>query len=148
VPYLQAAEVLPAEPTDAQLSVLEQAAPLVQTRMKLLGEAPDLLAFLFTSDADLVMAEDGLKTLKDSAPEVLAASIEVVEGLDEWTTTKLEEVLSAKLVAEMETRPRLAHCPRRVAVPGRKVPPPLFESMEILGKDSSLTRLKALAAQL
>ena len=148
VPYLQAAEVLPESPTDAQLEILDQAAPLVQTRMKLLGEAPDLLAFLFTSDADLVMAEDGLKTLKDSAPEVLAASIEVLEGLDEWTTTKLEEVLSAKLVDEMEIKPRLAYGPLRVAVSGRKVSPPLFESMEILGKDSSLTRLKALAAQL
>ncbi|WGP05040.1 glutamate--tRNA ligase [Bacillus subtilis] len=148
VPYLQAAEVLPESPTEAQLRILDEAAPLVQTRMKLLGEAPDLLAFLFTSDADLVMAEDGLKTLKDSAPEVLAASIEVLEGLDEWTTTKLEEVLSAKLVDEMEIKPRLAYGPLRVAVSGRKVSPPLFESMEILGKDSSLTRLKSLAAQL
>ncbi len=148
VPYLQAAEVLPAEPTDAQLAVLDQAAPLVQTRMKLLAEAPDLLAFLFTSDADLVIAEDGMKTLKDSAPEVLAASIDVLEGLEEWTTAKLEEVLSAKLVTEMEIKPRLAYGPLRVAVSGRKVSPPLFESMEILGKDSSLKRLRALAAQL
>ncbi len=148
VPYLQAAEVLPAEPTDAQLAVLDQAAPLVQTRMKLLAEAPDLLAFLFTSDADLVIAEDGMKTLKDSAPEVLAASLDVLEGLEEWTTAKLEEVLSAKLVTEMEIKPRLAYGPLRVAVSGRKVSPPLFESMEILGKDSSLKRLRALAAQL
>ncbi|WP_167197581.1 glutamate--tRNA ligase [Brevibacterium pigmentatum] len=148
VPYLQAAEVLPESPTEAQLRILDEAAPLVQTRMKLLGEAPDLLAFLFTSDDDLVMAEDGLKTLKDSAPDVLAASIEVLEGLEEWTTAKLEEVLSAKLVDEMEIKPRLAYGPLRVAVSGRKVSPPLFESMEILGKDSSLKRLKALAAQL
>ncbi|WP_210602703.1 glutamate--tRNA ligase [Brevibacterium oceani] len=148
VPYLQAAEVLPESPSEAQLAILDQAAPLVQTRMKLLSEAPDLLAFLFTSDADLVMAEDGLKTLKDSAPEVLAASIEVLEGLEEWTTEKLEEVLAAKLVDEMEIKPRLAYGPLRVAVSGRKVSPPLFESMEILGKDSSLTRLRALAAQL
>ncbi|MCU4297714.1 glutamate--tRNA ligase [Brevibacterium permense] len=148
VPYLQAAEVLPESPKEAQLQILDEAAPLVQTRMKLLGEAPDLLAFLFTSDDDLVMAEDGLKTLKDSAPEVLAASIEVLEGLDDWTTAKLEEVLSAKLVDEMEIKPRLAYGPLRVAVSGRKVSPPLFESMEILGKDSSLKRLKALAAQL
>src|SRR5699024_12806281 len=104
-------------------AVLDQAAPLVQTRMKLLGEAPDLLAFLFTSDDDLVMAEDGLKTLKDSAPEVLAASLEVLEGLEEWTTAGLEEVLSAKLVTGMESTPRLAYGPQRVAVPGRQVSP-------------------------
>src|SRR5699024_2490337 len=80
--------------------------------------------------------------------EVLAASLEVLEGLEEWTTAKLEEVLSAKLVTDMEIKPRLAYGPLRVAVSGRKVSPPLFESMEILGKDSSLNRLRALAAQL
>ena len=57
IPYLQAAEVLPAEPTDAQLAILDQAAPLVQTRMNLLGEAPDLLAFLFTPDAELTKTD-------------------------------------------------------------------------------------------
>ena len=76
VPYLQAAEVLPESPTDAQLAILNEAAPLVQTRMKLLGEAPDLLAFLFTSDDDLVMAEDGLKTLKDSAVLLMAVILD------------------------------------------------------------------------
>ncbi|GEB24070.1 glutamate--tRNA ligase [Brevibacterium sp. BDJS002] len=148
VPYLQAAEVLPEKPSDAQLEILNQAAPLVQTRMNLLAEAPDLLAFLFTPDSELTMAEDGLKTLKDSAPEVLAASIEVLEATGDWTTDTLHSVLQAKLVDEMEIKPRLAFGPLRVAVSGRKVSPPLFESMEILGKDSSLTRLRALAASL
>lgn len=148
VPYLQAAEVLPAEPTDAQLAILDQAAPLVQTRMNLLGEAPDLLAFLFTPDAELTMSEDGLKTLKDSAPEVLAASIEVLENVEDWRTETLQAVLEEKLVTEMEIKPRLAYGPLRVAVSGRRVSPPLFESLEILGKESSLTRLRALAAQL
>lgn len=148
VPYLQAAEVLAEEPTDAQLAILDEAAPLVQTRMNLLGEAPDLLAFLFTPDDELVITEDGLKTLKDSAPEVLAAALEVLEDVDDWTTETLQAVLEAKLVTEMEIKPRLAYGPLRVAVSGRRVSPPLFESMEILGMDSSLARLRALAAQL
>lgn len=148
VPYLQAAEVLPESPSDAQLAILDQAAPLVQTRMNLLGEAPDLLAFLFTPDAELTMAEDGLKTLKDSAPEVLAAAIDVLTGVEDWSTEKLQEALQAKLVEEMEIKPRLAYGPLRVAVSGRRVSPPLFESMEILGKESSLHRLRVLAAGL
>ena len=148
VPYLQAAEVLPESPSEAQLAILDQAAPLVQTRMNLLGEAPALLAFLFTPDAELTMAEDGLKTLKDSAPEVLAAAIDVLAGVEDWSTEKLQEALQAKLVDEMEIKPRLAYGPLRVAASGRRVSPPLFESMEILGKESSLHRLRALAAQL
>ena len=47
-----------------------------------------------------------------------------------------------------EIKPRLAYGPLRVAVSGRRVSPPLFESLEILGKESSPTRLRALAAQL
>jgi len=73
VPYLQAAGVVADPITDEQTAILAQAAPLVQTRMNLLGEAPDLVSFLFTADEDLELTEDGLKTLKDTAPEVLAA---------------------------------------------------------------------------
>ena len=79
---------------------------------------------------------------------MLAASIEVLEGLEDWRTERLQAVLEEKLVNEMEIKPRLAYGPLRVAVSGRRVSPPLFESLEILGKESSLTRLRALAAQL
>ena len=146
VPYLQSAGILSDPVTEEQSKVLVQAAPLVQTRMNLLGEAPDLLSFLFTPDADLELTEDGLKTLKDTAPEVLAASLEALESVDagEWATDRLETILKETLVERMEIKPRFAYGPLRVAVSGRRVSPPLFESMEILGKDSTVTRLRAL----
>ena len=76
------------------------------------------------------------------------AAIETVEGLTEFTTASLEESLRARIVDEMGVKPRLAFGPLRVAVTGRQVSPPLFESMEILGRDSSLARLRALRASL
>ena len=76
------------------------------------------------------------------------AAIETVEGLTEFTTASLEEALRARIVDEMEVKPRLAFGPLRVAVTGRQVSPPLFESMEILGRESSLTRLRALRSSL
>ncbi|WP_101651895.1 glutamate--tRNA ligase [Brevibacterium ihuae] len=148
VPYLNSAGVIDGEPNAREQEILEAAAPLVQTRMNLLGEAPDLLGFLFTADSELELTEDGLKTLKDTAPQVLAASLEVLEPLDSWTTPAIQDALTAKLVDELGIKPRLAFGPLRVAVSGRRVSPPLFESMEILGKGSSLTRLRALAAHL
>ena len=78
----------------------------------------------------------------------LDAAIETVEGLTEFTTAALEGSLRARIVDEMGVKPRLAFGPLRVAVTGRQVSPPLFESMEILGRDSSLTRLRALRASL
>ncbi len=150
VPYLRAAGILGEDLSADEQTVLDAAAPLVQTRMKTLGEAPELLAFLFTADADLELTADGLKTLKDSAPEVLSASLAVLEPLDEdsWATEPLEEALKAKLVDEMGIKPRLAYGPLRVGVSGRRISPPLFESMEILGKESTLARLRALQSHL
>lgn len=148
VPYLQAAEVLPQEPSDAQLAVLKEAAPLVQTRMNLLSEAPDLLRFLFVSDDSFEFYEDGLKTLKDTAPEVLDQAIATLEPITDWTTDTLHTALQETLVDKAGIKPRLAFGPLRVAVSGRRISPPLFESMEILGKESSMFRLNKLREHL
>lgn len=148
VPYLQAAEVLPQEPSDEQLAVLKEAAPLVQTRMNLLSEAPDLLRFLFVSDNNFEFYEDGLKTLKDTAPEVLDQAIETLEPITDWTTDTLHTALQETLVDKAGIKPRLAFGPLRVAVSGRRISPPLFESMEILGKESSMFRLNKLREHL
>lgn len=148
VPYLQAAEVLPQEPSDEQLAVLKEAAPLVQTRMNLLSEAPDLLRFLFVSDDNFEFYEDGLKTLKDTAPEVLDQAIATLEPITDWTTDTLHTALQETLVDKAGIKPRLAFGPLRVAVSGRRISPPLFESMEILGKDSSMYRLNKLREHL
>lgn len=148
VPYLQAAEVLPQEPTAEQLAVLKEAAPLVQTRMNLLSEAPDLLRFLFVTDDNFEFYEDGLKTLKDTAPQVLDQAIATLEPITDWTTDTLHTALQETLVDKAGIKPRLAFGPLRVAVSGRRISPPLFESMEILGKDSSMFRLNKLREHL
>lgn len=131
--------------TPEQLEVLTKAAPLVQERMQLLGEAPGLLGFLFTADDDLVLEDDAVATLKADAGEVLRASIAALEPLDTWTTEAIEGALRASLIDGLGLKPRLAFGPLRVAVSGRRISPPLFESMEILGKDSTVTRLRRLA---
>jgi len=143
LPYLTEFVSDPATPE--QLEVLTKAAPLVQERMQLLGEAPGLLGFLFTADDDLVLEDDALATLKADAGDVLRASIAALEPLDTWTTEAIEGALRASLIDGLGLKPRLAFGPLRVAVSGRRISPPLFESMEILGKDSTVTRLRRLA---
>lgn len=152
VPFLYRDEVVSADTfealTDREREILTEAAPLIQTRIQLLGEATGMLGFLFVADDALEMDEKAVSKLKDNAVDVLDAAIETVEGLTEFTTAALEESLRARIVDEMGVKPRLAFGPLRVAVTGRQVSPPLFESMEILGRDSSLTRLRALRASL
>ncbi len=143
LPYLTAFVSDPASPE--QLELLTKAAPLVQERMQLLGEAPAMLGFLFTADDDLVVEDDARASLKGDTDAVLTAGIAALEPLDTWTTVSIEEALRSALIDELGLKPRVAFGPLRVAVSGRRISPPLFESMEILGKASTLTRLRALA---
>ncbi|MDO5049911.1 MAG: glutamate--tRNA ligase [Actinomycetaceae bacterium] len=133
---------------DREKQIIEAGAPLIQTRIRLLGEAGGMLGPFFVEAADLEFEDKAVNKLKDNAPEVLAAGIEVIEGLEEFTTASLEEALRARIVEQMEIKPRLAFGPLRVAVSGRQVSPPLFESMEILGREETLTRLRNLKANL
>ncbi|MNC79067.1 Glutamate--tRNA ligase [compost metagenome] len=79
---------------------------------------------------------------------MLDAAIRVLDALADFSTDPIQEALKAVLVEEMGIKPRFAFTPLRVAVTGRRVSPPLFESMEILGKESALARVAALRATL
>ncbi|SFR75164.1 glutamyl-tRNA synthetase [Agromyces sp. CF514] len=150
VPYLEAAGVVTAPLTPAQAAILAEAAPLVQERIALLGEAPGMLGFLFTDAAGLTYDDDAFKGLPADAAAVLAASREALDRLpaDSWTHDQIEEALRGALIDRLGLKPRVAFGPVRTAVSGRRVSPPLFESMQILGKIDSLARLDGLAAKL
>ncbi|WP_432511882.1 glutamate--tRNA ligase [Kineococcus esterisolvens] len=148
VPYLQSAGVLPAEPTTEQRQRLADAAPLVQERMTLLGQAPGMLGFLFTADEDVVLEQDAVAALRPEAADVLDAALAALEGLAEWVTPGIEAALRAAVVDGLGIKPKFAFAPLRTAVTGRRVSPPLFESMEILGRDASLVRLRRLRSTL
>ncbi|SJN26227.1 Glutamyl-tRNA synthetase synthetase [Micrococcus lylae] len=148
LPYLQAAGLMAQEPTDREEEILAAAAPLVQERVQLLGEAVDMLAFLFTADADIATAEGAMKGMPADLGAAVSAAREALDALPEdgFTTEAIEQALRAALIDGLELKPRQAFGPVRVAVTGKKVSPPLFESLEILGKASALARLDRFAA--
>ena len=129
--------------TEAHRDLLHRAAPIVQERMQLLGEAPGLLAFLFTDDDALEYDADALPG--EGGAEVLAASTRALSDVSDWTVPAIEAALRAALIEELGLKPRLAFGPLRSAISGRRISPPLFESMELLGKDSTLARIARLA---
>jgi len=134
--------------TDAERRILDAAAPLAQTRMQLLGEAPDLLRFLFVGAEDVVYNEKAVAKLKDSAPAALAGAAEAVRSMESFTPEELKEALDAKLVEGMGIKPRLAFGPLFVAMTGTNVSIPVVDSMAILGKDEALARIERLLARL
>ncbi|MFM7014191.1 MAG: glutamate--tRNA ligase, partial [Actinomycetota bacterium] len=143
VPYLQKSGLVATPPSPSELEILKKAAPLIQERITVLGEASGMLGFLFTETIE--MEEEALKGLPENAKQIVLAAAEVLSGLDEFTTEKIQDLMNKTLVEQMGEKPRNAFGPLRTAISGRRVSPPLFESMEILGKQATLSRLEAFA---
>ena len=115
--------------------------PLVAERMNKLTEAVDMLSFLLVDEADFARVDE----VGDDGAPVVKAAYDALSALPEWTTGAIDEALRVALVEELGLKPRLAFGPVRVAVTGRRVSPPLFESLELLGRDRALARLAAVA---
>jgi len=128
---------------DAEFAV---AAELVQTRIVVLADAWGLLKF-FDDDAYELDPKAAAKELGPDAAPVLDAAITALDGVTDWTAADIEEALKTALLEGLELKPRKAFGPIRVAVTGATVSPPLFESLELLGRDRSLSRLREARAR-
>jgi len=141
--YLARAGLIGEQPGQAELDLIAGAAPLVRERVQTLGEGADMLRFLFIDDQDFVRDEAAVaKQLGEQGQAVLSASLPALEALADWSTAGIEQALRVQLLERLELKPRVAFGPLRVAVTGRQVSPPLFESMELLGRETTLARLR------
>lgn len=159
LPYLERDGVLPGTPSLGELARLKSITALIQTRMALLSEASALVAPFYVADDALEIADDARAQLKDDADKVLATALGVLEGIDDtgtgvlgsesgWNAAAIEAALRTAIVDGLGIKPKFAFGPLRTAVSGQRISPPLFESMEILGKTSTLTRLRRLHEEL
>jgi len=139
LPFLKKDGVVSDPVSDSDAALLELAMPLVAERINKLTEASDMLGFLFVAEPDFTRIDE----VDDAGRDVVRAALEALEDLHPWSTAAIEEALRAKLIDELGLKPRLAFGPVRIAVSGRKISPPLFESMELLGRDRSLARLRS-----
>jgi glutamyl-tRNA synthetase len=122
--------------TDAGREHLRAVAPLISERLKRLDEAPSMVRFLFgRSDPD-----DKARKALDGQADYLRAAADALGAIEKWTAANIEEALRA-LAEQRELKPKQAFQPLRAAVTGTTVSPPLFESLEILGRDETLARL-------
>jgi len=113
--------------------------------MIVLSDAVGLLGFLFVDDVVIDEAA-AAKHLRAEDAEILDAATAALRELPEWSTPAIEEALRGALVEGLGRKPRQAFGPVRVAVSGRTVSPPLYESMELLGRERTLDRLAAARA--
>jgi glutamyl-tRNA synthetase len=147
IPYLVTDGVFGEHPTQDQVLTLRKAVPLVQERMETLRQGVGMLGFLFYGEPGSpefqVEPAEAEKVLTPDAQPVLTAGLQALGQLEEWTTETIEAALREALIERLELKPKLAFGPIRVAVTGRRVSPPLFESLEILGRERTLARIEA-----
>jgi glutamyl-tRNA synthetase len=146
VPFLAAAGLISDPPTSEQDRVLRAIAPMAQERMVVLSEAVGLLGFLFVGEVEIDPAAAEKQLSGPAAAEVLDAASTALAALTDWSTPAIEEALKSALVDGLGRKPRQAFGPVRVAISGRTVSPPLYESIELLGRERTLTRLAAARA--
>ncbi len=139
VPFLASEGLVSDPPTPEERRVLESVVPLLQVRMDRLSQVSELAGFLFrTPEVD---SEDWKSVMSHEwARPLLENMYEELRSASDWTAEALEGVLR-KVADDHGIKPRLAFGPLRVAVSGRRVGPPLFESLEILGREKVLVRV-------
>jgi len=126
--------------------ILRRMAPLVQQRITVLGEATTMVDFLFLAEPEIDESMWAVLAADDDAPGILQGAVDAYRECV-WTAETLHQVTLA--VAEKVGRKLgKAQAPVRIAVTGRKVGPPLFESMEVLGRTAVLERVGRVAEQL
>ena len=145
VPFLRHAGLVDDPISDGDWAVLMQAVPLVQERMETLGQAVGMVGFLFVPESEFAIEPDQ-DVSDEQSQQVIAAALEALTGLDSWNAEALEAALRGALIDGLGLKPKVAFGAVRIAVTGRRVSPPLFESLEILGRERTLGRLTAAQA--
>ena len=143
LPFLIKAGVISGTPDEIEL--VKRALPIIQERIIMFSEVPAMLNFLFVQE--LTIESESLPKIKDAdAKVILKRSLKELVPISDWTHTTIEAVLRTSLIDEMGLKPRVAFGAVRIATTGGAVSPPLFESMELLGKEASLARISAALA--
>jgi glutamyl-tRNA synthetase len=137
-PFLIREKVTSDPPTLEEREIVARAVPLIQERLATLAEAPEQLSFLF---GDVEYTEKAQAILIPRNADVLAASLEGLEKLGEWTTSAIKSVLD-EVAERLHLKRKEAFQPIRAAVTFSTISPPLPESMELLGKERSLERIR------
>ena len=103
-----------------------------------------MIGFLLVDEAAFeVDPTAAVKVLKPEAGPVLAAAVSALESLAAFTAAEIEQVLKSTLIDGLGLKPKIAFAPVRVGATGRTISPPLYESLELLGRDRTLLRLRA-----
>jgi glutamyl-tRNA synthetase len=134
--------VLAAAGLSPEPALLARAMPLVKERMHTLAEAVPLLRFLFSDD--VTPDEKAAGVIAKAPPGYLAGVADAFDHVKPWTAGEIITTLDGRCAAAGLNRTK-GFQPVRAAVTGSTVSPPLPESLELLGRERTVERLRAAA---
>jgi glutamyl-tRNA synthetase len=140
MPFLTQAKVITG--TAQEIELVKAALPIIQERIVTLAEIPAMLNFLFVKEFKVDEAEQP-KLAEEASQQILKRSLAELESLATWDHASIEAILRKVLIEELGLKPRIAFSALRIAVTGSHISPPLFESIELLGKVGSISRIKS-----
>jgi len=143
IPFLQKDGII--EGSESELEIVRLALPIIQERITTLAEVTPMLKFLFVKDFSVDL-DSAPKIADEQSQSVLSAALHALSPLTEWTHEAIEAALRASLIDGLGLKPRIAFGGVRIAVTGSHISPPLFESMELLGRERTLARIQAAIA--
>lgn len=144
LPFLVNAKIISGQPNE--IEIVKAALAIIQERIVKLSEIPAMLSFLFVKDFKVANEELG-KINDQASQDVLKVALSKVDPLTSWDHASIESALRVALIDEMGLKPRVAFSALRIAVTGSHISPPLFESLELLGKERSIERIKAVISK-
>ena len=128
--------------SESEKAVVLAALPLIHERIVTLSEAVPMLSFLFGES--VTIEEESRATMeKPESKEIIQTTLETLEAHSDWGHESIHELLKKVLIEGKGLKPRVAFSAIRIAITGSHISPPLFESMELLGRERTLARLKA-----
>ncbi len=147
LPFLVSAGLVSADPGPEERAVLASVVPLVQTRVAVLSELPDLVRFLFVGEeAFVVDPAAAAKALGEGSAAVLTAAADALTALEPWNAESVQAAIDGALLeGGLGLKRGKAYTPLRAAVCGASIAPPLPESIALLGRERALRRLRAAA---
>ncbi|MGA1117507.1 MAG: glutamate--tRNA ligase [Candidatus Nanopelagicaceae bacterium] len=128
--------------TAEEVTLVRKALPIIQERIVRLREVVPMLSFLFVDQVKFD-EESKAKISETDSQKVVTAAFNALQSVKNWSHGEIEEVLRGALIEGLGLKPRNAFGPVRIAVTGSHISPPLFESMELLGRERSLSRLQS-----
>ncbi len=144
IPFLKEAGYIGDPPTPSDLEYLKRIVPLIQPRLVLLKDAPDMMLYFYRDDFDYEEKGARKYLIKENSPQLLEVVAEKLGSLHEWSCTTIERAVREGGISLNMEGGQVIH-PVRVAITGRTVGPGLFELMDVIGKDRCVARLRRAA---